>query len=638
MESSSIHITGIQITGKLLSTRLLVPGNLKEWQSDTGRAIMQHVLTQDCQGGDLRPPSDGPIPSNTESSAVPDSIDAYDSLETQSNSAHAYGSHNSVKSVTNITGGSSAADATMHEKPSPECTTTQLLGLDALDLTFSLPDLLIAKGFDASYASQYADHVLEGTCTRKYLSPYSWPMGRKVLVLCGPFVASTLAAYSAGAYALASEPLRDLWRLTYAEYNAGITLFVAGFGFAPMILAPFSEAYGRYSVFVGAGVVFVLGTLGCAVTASYAGMMISRFITGSGASIFATLTAGVISDLFAKEDRNTPMALYSLTVMVGTGLGPLISGILISYLEWKWIFYVQIISVGVTTLVIGFFFKETRSNVILKAKCERLNKLHHDITQLPSPSPLSSHSPQIRFHPHVEERQINLSIIWQSFAFPMKLLFRESVVFWFSVWVSFAWAILYMQFTSIGIAFRDVYDFNSMQVGAIYTAVIAGSILGAAVSIIQDPIFRKFWPQRMDSPEGRLHSACIQSMFLPIGLFWFGWTANPRISWVSPSLAIMSCTMGIFSIYLAVFNYLADTYSQYASSALAAQSMCRNLLAGIFPLVTDMMLRNLTYRGAGSLLGGIGLLLTAIPWLLSVFGPRIRARSPFASDLAVVAK
>ena len=33
--------------------------------------------------------------------------------------------------------------------------------------------------------------------------------------------------------------------------------------------------------------------------------------------------------------------------------------------------------------------------------------------------------------------------------------------------------------------------------------------------------------------------------------------------------------MGIFSIYLAVFNYLADTYHRYASSALAAQSFCK---------------------------------------------------------------
>lgn len=32
--------------------------------------------------------------------------------------------------------------------------------------------------------------------------------------------------------------------------------------------------------------------------------------------------------------------------------------------------------------------------------------------------------------------------------------------------------------------------------------------------------------------------------------------------------------MGIFSVYLAVFNYLADTYHRYASSAIAAQSCC----------------------------------------------------------------
>ena len=39
-------------------------------------------------------------------------------------------------------------------------------------------------------------------------------------------------------------------------------------------------------------------------------------------------------------------------------------------------------------------------------------------------------------------------------------------------------------------------------------------------------------------------------------------------------MAIGCATMGLFSIYLAVCNYLADTYQIYASSALAAQSFC----------------------------------------------------------------
>ena len=53
--------------------------------------------------------------------------------------------------------------------------------------------------------------------------------------------------------------------------------------------------------------------------------------------------------------------------------------------------------------------------------------------------------------------------------------------------------------------------------------------------------------------------------------------------------------MGIFSIYLAVFNYLADTYHRYASSALAAQSFCAFLSS---PL-RRAMLYGLTVLKAG---------------------------------------
>lgn len=91
--------------------------------------------------------------------------------------------------------------------------------------------------------------------------------------------------------------------------------------------------------------------------------------------------------------------------------------------------------------------------------------------------------------------------------------------------------------------------------------------------------------------------------------------------------------MGIYSIYLATFNYLADAYHRYASSALAAQSFCRNLMGGIFPLFTAVMFKHLTFQGAVSLLGGIGLLLTAVPWVLTLYGPAIRRRSKFASEI-----
>ena len=56
-------------------------------------------------------------------------------------------------------------------------------------------------------------------------------------------------------------------------------------------------------------------------------------------------------------------------------------------------------------------------------------------------------------------------------------------------------------------------------------------------------------------------------------------------------------------------------------------------LGGVFPLLTVQMYNKLTYGGASSLLGGIGALLTIVPWVLVFYGPRIRARSKFASGL-----
>lgn len=101
-----------------------------------------------------------------------------------------------------------------------------------------------------------------------------------------------------------------------------------------------------------------------------------------------------------------------------------------------------------------------------------------------------------------------------------------------------------------------------------------GVILATIISIGQDKIASRF-KLLPPTAEGRLYFSCIESAFMPIGLFWFGWTSYPSIPYIVPALAVGCATMGIFSIYLAVFNYLADTYHRYASSAIAAQSCCK---------------------------------------------------------------
>lgn len=57
------------------------------------------------------------------------------------------------------------------------------------------------------------------------------------------------------------------------------------------------------------------------------------------------------------------------------------------------------------------------------------------------------------------------------------------------------------------------------------------------------------------------------------------------------------------------------SYGPYASSALAGQSLARNILGTVFPLFTQQMYRNLTYKWANTLFGCIALLMLPIPFV-----------------------
>ncbi|KAH6679201.1 major facilitator superfamily domain-containing protein [Halenospora varia] len=132
-----------------------------------------------------------------------------------------------------------------------------------------------------------------------------------------------ITAYTAGSYLAAARHMLAGWNISEVAGLVGITTFCAGFAIAPMVLAPFSEINGRYPVCVGAGILYLICQTCCAVTRSYAGMVVARFWTGVGSSVFSTIVGGVVSDLYHAEGRNTPMALFSGGTLFGTGLGPL---------------------------------------------------------------------------------------------------------------------------------------------------------------------------------------------------------------------------------------------------------------------------------------------------------------------------
>ncbi|KFX91100.1 hypothetical protein V490_06072, partial [Pseudogymnoascus sp. VKM F-3557] len=432
----------------------------------------------------------------------------------------------------------------------------------------------------------------------------------------------------------------------------GITSFCVGFAITPMVLAPLSEIQGRYPVFVGAGIVFGAMQIACALTPNLAGMIVARFLVGCGSSVFSSMIGGVISDLYSSKDRNTPMALFAGAAIFGTGMGPLVASPIAQHLPWRWVFWIQAITCGAVVLAVILFLKESRGSVLLSKKAEALNKWYETREaagyvgfEMPDPSGSGEVPQRVRWLvKEDEERESLLKMMKISVWRPIHLLATEPVVFWFSLWVSFAWAVLYLTFASLPLIFSTTYSFNLQECGAVFAAMSVGAILASYLAIAQDShalalarFFTKLRPGHPPpthgDPEVRIAIACLHSPLLPVGLFWLGWTSNPGVHWFVPCIGITISTMGIFSVYLAAFNYLADVYHRYASSALAAQSCCRNLMGAVFPLVTKALFGGLGIGAACSLLGGIAILLGLVPWVLILYGPAIRRRSKLASEI-----
>ncbi|KAH6615792.1 major facilitator superfamily domain-containing protein [Chaetomium sp. MPI-SDFR-AT-0129] len=517
-----------------------------------------------------------------------------------------------------------------------------------------------------------------------------------------------------------------------------------------MVLAPLSEMNGRYPVFVAAGIVYVVFQAVCAVVTNLAGMLVARFLVGAGASVFSTMVGGVIADMWDAKGRNMPMAVFSGSVLAGTGLGPLVGAVMTERMgreaeeeggggKWKWIFWHQVVMCGVMMVAVVVFFRESRGSVLLSRKAGALNRWYEALEQEgyfgvweveegeggnigvgeqqdgngsadeEKQSGFNNTTQQrtitnlrrIRWIVKEDEERASLSkMIGTSISRPFHLLFTEPVVFFFSLWVAFAWGILYLTFGSIPHVYQTVYGWSLEKSGYIFVSLIIAAVLATAIGVWQESLLRhpkwagpdadsetsldnnnssnsnnnsdeisdsccssntktspspsqpptststpthlslsdRIWRLLRErfpvtSPESRLYFTCLTSTFLPIGLFIFGFTSRPDTHWIAPAIGMVFATMGILSVYLAVFNYFADTYHKYASSALAAQSFCRNVLGGAFPLVTGPLFRRLGEARAGAVLGGIAAGLTVVPWVLVFWGGRIRARSPFASQL-----
>ncbi|TQN64639.1 MFS transporter prlG, partial [Colletotrichum shisoi] len=389
--------------------------------------------------------------------------------------------------------------------------------------------------------------------------PLNWSTTRKttsiVIVSLTPLLSPVGSTISAAA---AADIMQHFGTSDEMLGTLVTTIYLLGYAFGPMVIAPLSELYGRAIVFRSCTLLFVVFNVACAVANSFGSLVVYRLLAGIAGSCAGTLGASSIADMIAREKRGTVMSAYIMGPTLGPTIGPIIGGNITAAAGWRWGFWLMAIA-----------------------------------SLSSSSSPYTSRNHNLRSALDTSKNPSQL------FAFsilrPFKMLVSP-IVFLMSAYAATVFSYAYLCFTTFPRIFKDQYGFGSGASGLTSIGIGVGFIVGLLFVGAVSRDLSDRWSAHLTNenggvakPEYRLPIFVVGAVFVPIGLFWYGWSAEYKAHWIVPIIGTAFTGIGIVTAYTTTATYLIDAYTVFSASVMAASAILRCLFGALLPLAGSAM-------------------------------------------------
>lgn len=142
---------------------------------------------------------------------------------------------------------------------------------------------------------------------------------------------------------------------------------------------------------------------------------------------------------------------------------------------------------------------------------------------------------------------------------PTKMLFLSPIVFLLSLYVAVIYGYLYLLFTTMTNVFENQYGFSQGSVGLAYLGIGIGSLIGLFILGATSDRLLKYLTEKnggVAKPEYRLPPMIVGAWFIPVALFWYGWTAEKQDAWILPILGTSFLGVGMLTAFVSVPDFL----------------------------------------------------------------------------------
>src|SRR6202163_1929327 len=124
-------------------------------------------------------------------------------------------------------------------------------------------------------------------------------------------------------------------KLAVTSYLLSLAIFIPASGWT-------ADRFGARTVFRAAIAVFVLGSIGCALSSTLTDFVIARIVQGMGGAMMTPVGRMVLVRSISRRELVAAMAWVTTPALIGPVIGPPVGGFITTYATWHWIFIINV--------------------------------------------------------------------------------------------------------------------------------------------------------------------------------------------------------------------------------------------------------------------------------------------------------
>jgi EmrB/QacA subfamily drug resistance transporter len=115
------------------------------------------------------------------------------------------------------------------------------------------------------------------------------------------------------------------------------------------------DIVGQRTMFVGGLALFTAASVACGLAQDANQLIVARVVQGIGAAVLSPQALVIVSSIFPAARRGAALGIMGAVTALAAVAGPIAGGFIVTYLDWRWIFFVNL-PIGIAGIVLAFRF------------------------------------------------------------------------------------------------------------------------------------------------------------------------------------------------------------------------------------------------------------------------------------------